>query len=123
MMTGVVNAHLEALVRLTVRGPGGQEQEIEAVIDTEFDGSLSLPPALIDTLGLPWRRRGRAVLADGSESVFDIYEATLMWDGAPRRITVDAADTEPLLGMALLYNYELTVHVIEGGRVRIQALP
>jgi clan AA aspartic protease len=123
MMTGVVNAHLEALVRLTVGGPGGQEQEIEAVIDTGFDGSLSLPPTLIDTLGLPWRRRGRAVLADGSESVFDIYEATLIWDGAPRRITVDAADTDPLLGMALLYNYELTVHVIEGGRVRIQALP
>jgi clan AA aspartic protease len=123
MMTGVVNAHLEALVRLTVGGPGGQEQEIEAVIDTGFDGSLSLPPTLIDTLGLPWRRRGRAVLADGSESVFDIYEASLIWDGALRRITVDAADTDPLLGMALLYNYELTVQVIEGGRVRIQALP
>jgi clan AA aspartic protease len=123
MMTGVVNAHLEALVRLTVRGPGGQEQEIEAVIDTGFDGSLSLPPPRIAALGLPWRRRGRALLADGSESVFDIYEATLMWDGALRRIAVDAADTDPLLGMALLYNYELTVQVVEGGCVRIQALP
>lgn len=122
MMTGVVNAHLEALVRLTVRGSGGQEQEIEGGIDTGFDGSLSLPPTLIDALGLPWRRRGRALLADGSESVFDIYEATIMWDGAPRRIAVDAADTDPLLGMALLYNYELTVQVVEGGRVMIQAL-
>lgn len=62
------------------------------------------------------------MLADGSESVFDIYEATIMWDGAPRRIAVDAADTDPLLGMALLYTYELTVQVVEGGRVMIQAL-
>lgn len=123
MMTGVVNAYLEALVRLTVRGPGGQEQEIEPVIDTGFDGALSLPPTRIDALGLPWRRRGRALLADGSESVFDIYEATIMWDGAPRRIAVDAADTDPLLGMALLYRYELTLQVVEGGRVIIQALP
>ena len=123
MMTGVVSAHLEALVHLTVRGPGGQEQEIETVIDTGFNGALSLPPAHIDDLGLPWRRRGRALLADGSESVFDIYEATIIWDGAPRRIAVDAADTDPLLGMALLYNYELTVQVVAGGRVMIQALP
>jgi predicted aspartyl protease len=54
------------------------------------------------------------LLADGSESVFDIYEATLMWGGALRRIAVDAADTDPLLGMALLYHYELTVQVVEG---------
>lgn len=54
MMTGVVNTHLEALVRLTVRGPGGQEEEIEGVIDTGFDGSLSLPSTLIDALSLPW---------------------------------------------------------------------
>ncbi len=100
MITGVVSAYLEALVRLTVRSPGGQEQEIETVIDTGFDGTLSLPPTLIAALGLPWRRRGRALLADGRESLFDMYEATIVWDGTPRRIAVDAADTDPLLGMA-----------------------
>ena len=123
MMTGMVNAYLEALVRLTVRGPDGQEQEIEAIIDTGFSGSLSLPPTVIEALSLPWRRRGRALLADGSESIFDIYETTLIWDGVARRITVDAADTDPLLGMTLLYNYDLTVEVVEGGRVIIQARP
>ena len=38
MMTGVVSAYPEALVRITIRGPGGQEQEVETVIDTGFDG-------------------------------------------------------------------------------------
>ena len=55
-----------------MRGPIGQEREIQAVIDTGFDGSLTLSPALIAALGLPWRRRGCALLADGNESVFDI---------------------------------------------------
>lgn len=65
----------------------------EAVIDTGFDGWFSLPPALIALLGLQWRRRGRALLADGSESVFDIYEGPVVWDGSPRRVVVDEAST------------------------------
>jgi clan AA aspartic protease len=87
MITGIVTVAREAVISLTIRGPNGQEQEIEAVIDTGFDGSLTLPLALITALGLPWRRRGRALLADGNESVFDIYEATVLWDGTARRVS------------------------------------
>jgi clan AA aspartic protease len=123
MITGVVTASRQAIIRLTVRGPEGQEQEIDAVIDTGFDGTLTLPPALIATLGLVWRRRGRALLADGSESLFDIYETIVIWDGEPRRIAVDEADIDPLVGMSLLYGYELIVQAIQGGTVIIQPLP
>ena len=72
MITGVVRDDRQAIVHLMVRGPAGQEQEIEAIIDTGFDGWLSLPSSLVVRLGLVWHRRGRALLADGSESVFDI---------------------------------------------------
>jgi clan AA aspartic protease len=123
MITGVVTASRQALIRLTVRGPEGQEQEIDAVIDTGFDGILTLPPALIATLGLVWRRRGRALLADGSESLFDIYETIIIWDGEPRRIAVDEADIDPLVGMSLFCGYELIVQAIQGGTVIIQPLP
>ena len=122
MITGVVTSFHQATIRLIVRGPTGQAQEIEAVIDTGFDGALSLPPADIAALGLPWRHRGRA-LADGTTSRFDIYEATVLWDGTPRRVAVDAADIDPLVGMRLLDGYELTVQAIVGGQVLIQALP
>jgi clan AA aspartic protease len=123
MITGVVTASRQAVIRLTVRGPEGQEQEIDAVIDTGLDGTLTLPPALIATLGLVRRRRGRALLADGSESLFDIYETIVIWDGEPRRIAVDEADIDPLVGMSLLYGYELIVQAIQGGTVIIQPLP
>ena len=116
MITGVVTTNREAVITLTVHGPTGQAQEIQAVIDTGCDGSLTLPSAVITALGLPWRRRGRALLADGSESVFDIYEATVMWDGNPRRISVDEVEIMPLVGMSLLYGYELTVQIIGGGK-------
>ena len=101
VITGVVNAYREAIIRLPVRGPWAQE-EIEAVVDTGFDGFLSLPSPLIAAFDLPFRRRGRAILADGSESFFDVHEATVVWDGQPRRVVVDTADIDPLVGMALL---------------------
>ena len=39
MIEGVVNADYEAVIPLTVQGPAGQAQDIEAVIDTGFTGS------------------------------------------------------------------------------------
>ena len=122
MITGVVTAEREAIIGLTVRGPTGTKRRIEAVIDTGFDGWVSLPPALIVRLGLPWRRRGRAWLADGSESLFDIYEATVFWDRRRRRIPVDETDTTPLVGMALLEGYELRMQVISRGKVSLRPL-
>ena len=123
MITGVVTAFREAIIRLQVQGELGEERQIEAVIDTGFTGMLTLPSSLIKELGLFWQRRGRALLADGSETVFDIYEATVIWDGSPRRVAVDAVDSDPLVGMSLLRGYEMTMQIVEGGRVVIQSIP
>ena len=123
MISGVVNAYAEATIRLPVQSPDGREQEIEAVLDTGFNGSLTLPPAIIASLGLPWRTRSSVMLANGAEDQCDIYAATVIWDGAQRNILVEAADTDPLIGMALLYGYDVRMQVIEGGRVILEALP
>lgn len=62
------------------------------------------------------------MLADGRDSLFDIYEATVTWNSRPRRIAVDEADCDPLVGMSLLYGCELTVQVVDGGRVVVRLL-
>ena len=123
MITGHVTAYREAIISLNVRGPRNRERSIDAVVDTGFNGFLTLPSSLIQELGLVWRRRGRAMLADGRDSLFDIYEATVTWNSRPRRIAVDEADCDPLVGMSLLYGCELTVQVVDGGRVVISPLP
>jgi predicted aspartyl protease len=43
MIVGVVTDDYQAVIHLVVRGPAGQEIEIDAIIDTGFDGWLSLP--------------------------------------------------------------------------------
>ena len=100
MIQGAVNADLEAVVPLTVQGTAGHAQEVEAVIDTGFSGFLTLPSVLVAELGLAFGGVGWAVLADGTEARFDVYDATLLWDGQPRRIYVYVAETAPLAGHA-----------------------
>ena len=123
MITGVVNANSQAVVCLAVCGLTGHQQEIEAVIDTGFTGFLTLPPLLIASLGLEWRGREQAILGDGSVRVFDVFVATVLWDGKRRMVEVDAAEIIPLIGMGLIYGHDLRIQTIEGGKVTIEALP
>jgi predicted aspartyl protease len=92
------------------------------VIDTGHTASLTLPPTLIATLGLRWKSIGRGILGDGSECLFDVYAGKVMWDGKERRVLVDEADTDPLVGMALLGGYELKMQIRARGKVAIKRL-
>ena len=121
MIEGVVNSSYEAIIPLSLQGPVGVPQELEAVVDTGFNGYLSVPSSLVAELGLVFSITNSATLADGSEVSFDTYEATVQWEGQPRSIEVDEADTTPLVGMLMLDGHELSIQVRDGGGVRIEA--
>ena len=102
MIEGTVNAAYEAALILTVQGPEGQAREIEAVVDTGYNGFLTLPPVLVGELDLPFVTSGEATLADGRAVSFDIHMVIVDWDGQAKHIEVDAAEATPLVGMRLL---------------------
>jgi clan AA aspartic protease len=119
MISGVVTPYREAVIRLRVRGPAGQEEEIDAVIDTGFNRYLTLPSSLVALLALPFEAPTQAMLADGQIVPMDYYRASIAWDGRDRQILVLEADGDPLVGMSLLYGYDLRVRVVDGGLVTI----
>jgi clan AA aspartic protease len=121
VIEGVVNAAHEAVITLSLQGPVGEPREVEAVVDTGFTGFLTLPPSLVTELGLVFRGASEGTLADGSEVSFDVYDATVLWDGEPRVVLIDEADTTPLVGMLLLDRHNLNIDVEDGGRVLIRA--
>ncbi len=123
MIHGTVNTAYEAVVGLTVQGPTGRSREVEAVIDTGYNGFLTLPSDLVRELGLAYRDRSRAILADGSEAFFDVYDVAVLWDDSLRNTRASAADSTPLVGMRLLDGHDLNIRVQRGGRVLIQATP
>ena len=122
MITGSINSTLEAVLRLTLRGPLGQRRRITAVIDSGFNGELTLPLDLIAELGLPWMESGKVELGDGSISDCHSYAGIVVWDRQPISILVDEADTTPLVGMELLQGFELKMNVERRGEVTIKPL-
>jgi clan AA aspartic protease len=122
MIYGVVNLRREATLPLVVGNARKQQQVVDAVIDTGFNGFLCLPAKTIAALDLPWSAADIVTLGDGSQTLFDIYTAMVIWDGQYREIDIAESETYPLLGMALLYGYRLQVDTVEGGIVKIEAL-
>jgi clan AA aspartic protease len=122
MMNGRVNQNCEATIRFVVSNENEQRQVVDAVIDTGFTGFLTLPVAVIENLGLRLYSREEGTLGDGSTCIFDVYTGLVIWDGEYRYIDVNAAETDPLVGMSLLYGYRVQLDAIEGGLVTIQAL-
>jgi len=118
MITGIVRQD-EAFISLTVQGPRGAE-EIRAVVDTGYTSYLTLPPDVIDRLGLIWQSSDKGLLADGSVCLYDVFDGVVVWDGVECEITIDQADADPLVGMSLLRGYDLHVQVRSGGKVRIE---
>jgi predicted aspartyl protease len=54
MIYGVVNLRREATLSLVISNSSGQREVIDTIIDTGFDGFLSLPSETIMRLELPW---------------------------------------------------------------------
>ena len=121
MIEGLVNPDREAVVSLSLNGPKGQATDVDAVIDTGYSGSLTLPPSLVAELELPYVLSSKATLADDTEVGFSVYRATVLWDSKPLRIEADAVGSTPLVGMSLLDDHDLSIQVRVGGRVVIQA--
>lgn len=121
-----MNGHvfgLYALINVVLRIAGLPDVEIEFVIDTGFAGFLTLPPAAVKALQLPYVRRLVANLADGSAIQTDVHAATIVWEGREIDVEVLATGRQPLLGTLMLRNHNLNVDFVDGGAVRVDTLP
>jgi clan AA aspartic protease len=123
MIRGTVSARCEAVVPLRVRGPSGAEFDVDAVLDTAFDGRLTLPPATITALNPPLRGQVNTRLGDGTVRLLNTYDVEIEWDGVWRTVVVTEIDADPLLGTGLLAGHEVFIEFVPGGVVDITAIP
>jgi clan AA aspartic protease len=119
---GIVNANLEATIRLHVAGPNGHRQEITAIIDTGYNGALSLPTATVTALAFLPSASRIVTLGDASQRILDFYTANIHWEEQVRRIRVLCVEGSPLVGTALLQGYKLEADFTVGGTVTLTPL-
>lgn len=119
MIRGIVSEDREAIISIAICGPAGSFISADAIIDTGFNGYLTLPLEVLNKQNAPKVGQMRFVLADGSESLSDLYELEIIWDGRSQLVEIDAAESVPLVGMALLDGFILTVDAVIGGGVTV----
>ena len=123
MIRGVVTGNLEAWVDLAVVSDDHPSVGFSAVVDTGFSDFLTLPVAVLEKFRAVPLNRVMVTLADGSEIISRLFALTVLWDSQPITIEVHAAETEPLVGMALMAGHDLHIRVTPNGEVTIRAIP
>lgn len=110
-MIGWVDDDRRALLTLPVQqGPKRQAWNVDAWVDTAFDGHFVFSMKLIEELGLETLAETEAILADGTKVVLETFLAYLEWFGNVIPVQVVANEgTFPLLGTALLDGHRLMI--------------
>ncbi len=123
MIVGKITANREAIIPLGIIGLNRQKEQVEAVIDTGFNGYLTLPSELVSRLKLQLAGNRRATLGDGNVVVLDVYLGKVLWHEQKREALILQVDGVSLIGMSLLYGNRVTLDVVEDGDVTIEVLP
>lgn len=113
-LAGRVTSLLSPVVNLPLIGG----VEVEAIVDTGFDATLTLPSEVVDKLGLPFVMRVEARLARGVKQLVNIVSAQIEWLGEVRHIDVVVMPA-CLIGAELLNGTRLTIDY-EAGTVLIE---
>ncbi len=101
---------------------GDSDIEVEFVVDTGFEGFLTLPPNIVAELSLPYLAKIQANLADNSRVATNAYAITIVWNGVEREVVVLAMGRRPLVGTALLEDCHLGIDFCEGGTVLVDEI-
>lgn len=113
----------EAIIELEVAGSGQSPQQIETVIDTGYNGYLTLPSRFVTMLQLPFAGHRRGMLADGSVTRLDVYLASVVWHERLKDVLILQTAGTPLIGMSLLEGSRLTMDVVDRGIVTLEESP
>jgi clan AA aspartic protease len=97
-------------------------RDVEFILDTGFDGYLTLPSRIIQSLVAEPFSPQTHLLADGSEMQSLVYRLTISWEGELREVEALVLETNPLLGTLCLEGYHLDIEATEGGEVLIEPL-
>ncbi|WP_419756912.1 clan AA aspartic protease [Anabaena sp. FACHB-595] len=112
-----------ATVPVIFRLPGQPDFSLDFVIDTGFNGYLTLPPQAVSAMNLPLHSTIPAILADGSQVLSSIHLATIVWDNVEKVVFVLASANKPLLGTGMMNGYHLGIDFEDNGLVSLEKIP
>ena len=119
MLHGRVNPRGEPVVRLSLISSTNRSRSYPAVIDTGFNGTLSLPESLIQRLGWRWIGYESYEIATGDVVREKVYVGRVRWSRRIQEVDLVASHSRDILiGTRLLQGNRLFID-FRKSRVRI----
>ncbi len=101
---------------------GGDTLTLEFILDTGFNGDLSLPLRVIGRLDADKQAPQVHQIASGEMIVSPSYRLTILWLGRVRTVEAIALEGNALLGTGLLLGTQITIDAVADGEVIIETL-
>ena len=114
MMKGYIDKYYQPKIKLKAKGLR-RTIELEAVIDTGFDGELCLPLPIAIQLGLELGGNQYVEFADGTVKHELIFAGVVILEDTEMPIDISLTNSdEALIGVGLLKNKKLEINFPEG---------
>ncbi len=111
---------LEARVSVGIVAVNQTMQILEAVVDTGFEGAITLPDHVAREMGLHTTGTRPITLASGQTIQTDTCIARLLWHGQPEDTRAYMMGDTSLIGTTLLAESRLSIDWWDGGDVVIE---
>ncbi|HUG18652.1 MAG TPA: clan AA aspartic protease [Planctomycetaceae bacterium] len=122
MESGLVTAFRTIVVPVEVLDDQHNSLFIDAMIDTGFNGNLTLPVDVLNSLGAKLFGTRLVELADGSLVQLDSYLIVVKWFGNEGEVLAIESESEPLLGMSMLWGSRVSFDAVDGGALTIEEI-
>ena len=122
MIRGRVDERRRAWIPLETGNGSGRFRPVVFVVDTGFDGDLTLTRESINQLELAQVAPTMVTLATGIREQVNTWGGYILWHGRRRYVEVLETRGSPLLGTRLMEGSELTVQMRVDGEVVIEEL-
>lgn len=116
----MVSGGLFPAVEIEIRRTRSGTQTVEALLDSGFNGAVSLPVDEVEKLGLPLMTEHAVTLADGSDVNVKVHVGFIRLGEQWKRCAVLATGDVPTVGMHLLQRLKVCFEAVDGGDIEIE---
>ncbi len=122
MISGTVTEDREIVIELEVLAADPSAIAIQAIVDTGFNGFLTLPISVLNALKASAAGTRRAEPGDGNLVEMDTYFVKVRWLDEDREVLALQAEATPLVGMSLLWGSRVGFDAQDSGTVTIDVI-
>ena len=117
-----VGGSLAATLEVQVRWTTGRSKTYNALLDTGFNGALSLPTDDVAALGLPLVTERTVTLGDASDVRVEVHAGQVRLAQGWHRCPVLSTGDVPLVGMQLMEGLNVCFEAVDGGAVTAESV-